>query len=326
MFKSSWLGLGALLAMWAGCSDANVGSERPRNGAPNAGSSAGSAAGGSSSGSSNIGGSSSAGSGAAGSRSSGGAGQGEPSQLSAVIEVSGEMRQCGSCALLFARASGGAMPYSYAWSDPQLTGAGPHQICPDAPTEYSVTVTDTAIASGNEFDRDAMVVDAEVELDCVNDVPDGGPDGGANEDAGLPPIDGCYTLLDSLTGTAPAPESVQMCPIEGSEIQASVFQLDRKLVAGERYEGILDLILPIPLSEPGMMEIWGSSGDCKLEQKLGTWSTDLDLFNPRMSFCAQAEHDYTQLIMLPVLAPGATEATGTTFTLGGALNVCRGCQ
>jgi hypothetical protein len=44
------------------------------------------------------------------------------------------------------------------------------------------------------------------------------------------------------------------------------------------------------------------------------------------SFCAQAEKDYTQLIILPVVPAGAAEITGTTFTLGDALNVCRDCN
>jgi hypothetical protein len=322
MHKALWLGIvGGLLANLAACSDANVGSERPRNGVAGAG------AGGSASNTAGASGSSSVRAGTGGGGSSATGDPGPASQLNVTIEVSGEMRQCGSCALLFARVSGGAMPYSYAWSDPALTGAGPHQVCPDAPVEYAVTVTDTAMTAGVEFDRDAMEVADEVELDCAAAGPDAGAgDAGGGDDAGLPPIDGCFTLLDSLSGTAPSPETITMCPIEGSELQATVFQLGRKLAAGERYEGILDLILPIPLSEPGMMEIWGSSGGCKLEQKLGSWSTDLDLFNPRMSFCAQAEKDYTQLILMPVVPADATAITGTTFTLGGALNVCRGCN
>jgi len=70
-----------------------------------------------------------------------------------VVEVNSETVCEGECADISATiTTDGTPPYSYAWSDASLTGAGPHNLCPTSTTTYTVTVTDdagiTAIASG----------------------------------------------------------------------------------------------------------------------------------------------------------------------------------
>ncbi|MCB0431159.1 MAG: gliding motility-associated C-terminal domain-containing protein [Flavobacteriales bacterium] len=48
----------------------------------------------------------------------------------------------GECATVKENAFGGDPPYQYQWSDPSLSGPGPHSVCPPATTQYCVTITD----------------------------------------------------------------------------------------------------------------------------------------------------------------------------------------
>src|SRR6202008_899684 len=51
----------------------------------------------------------------------------------------------GECADVEAVVTGGNAPFSYAWSAPELVGAGPHHVCPVAGTDYTGTVTDSPV-------------------------------------------------------------------------------------------------------------------------------------------------------------------------------------
>lgn len=55
----------------------------------------------------------------------------------------------GNCAALTATASGGTGPYTYTWSPNIGAGAGPHNICPNVTTIYTITIADSfnALAS-----------------------------------------------------------------------------------------------------------------------------------------------------------------------------------
>lgn len=47
-----------------------------------------------------------------------------------------------ACVNVTARAEGGAGNYVYTWTDPALSGPGPHRVCPTASTAYGVSVAD----------------------------------------------------------------------------------------------------------------------------------------------------------------------------------------
>jgi hypothetical protein len=65
-------------------------------------------------------------------------------------QVSTVALACGGCADIEAVASGGNPPYSFVWED---GSTGPsRRVCPKSTTTYEVTVTDTAVTSG-EFPR-----------------------------------------------------------------------------------------------------------------------------------------------------------------------------
>jgi len=69
------------------------------------------------------------------------------------VSVNSETICKGECADISATITvAGASPYTYAWSDASLNGAGAHNLCPLTTTSYTVTVTDanglTATATG----------------------------------------------------------------------------------------------------------------------------------------------------------------------------------
>ena len=65
-----------------------------------------------------------------------------------VAEVNSETICEGDCADISATiTTEGTAPYTYAWSDNTLSGAGPHNVCPTSTTTYTVTITDNVGAS-----------------------------------------------------------------------------------------------------------------------------------------------------------------------------------
>jgi len=61
---------------------------------------------------------------------------------SPVVNVLSPTICSGNCALLTATASGGTGPYTYTWSPNIGAGAGPHNICPNVTTIYTISITD----------------------------------------------------------------------------------------------------------------------------------------------------------------------------------------
>jgi len=68
---------------------------------------------------------------------------------SPMVNVNSPTICSGSCAALTATASGGTGPYTYTWSPNIGAGAGPHNICPNATTIYTVTIADSFNATAS---------------------------------------------------------------------------------------------------------------------------------------------------------------------------------
>ncbi len=83
----------------------------------------------------------------------------------------------GNCGTLEATASGGSPPYNFTWSDLGLQGPGPHEVCPDTTTTYTVIIND---ANGFSDDTSAVLIihpRPEVDININNPVSAGTCDG-----------------------------------------------------------------------------------------------------------------------------------------------------
>ena len=138
-----------------------------------------------------------AGSGQAGSGGASGAGSvagsagSSGSEYRVTIDASRTMLCSGGCAELSALAENGNEPYAFAWSGDLGDGPGPHEVCPDETTTYSVVASDTAVY-GEEFGRPSRDTSASIEVrvdeGCV------APDGGTDGDAGIDEVPGTSVL------------------------------------------------------------------------------------------------------------------------------------
>jgi hypothetical protein len=98
-------------------------------------------------------------------------------ELSVAIDVGGipaesQNLECGQCIDVTAVASGGRAPYSYAWSDPSLSGSGPHHVCPRSTVDYVVQASDTPPLG--ELRRDSLRGVAQLHVDvgpCTSTLP-----------------------------------------------------------------------------------------------------------------------------------------------------------
>lgn len=94
----------------------------------------------------------------------------------------------GQCVELSAQAVNGHAPYRYAWADELGDGAGPHEVCPEETTTYSVTATDTG--SEGEFGHKSEAVSASIELRVDEDCDE-------PNDAGLTEPEGTVELCSA---------------------------------------------------------------------------------------------------------------------------------
>jgi hypothetical protein len=86
---------------------------------------------------------------------------------------------CGTCVQLTAQIEGGTAPYAFQWSPSTGGDGGTVQVCPTAPTAYSVTVTDSSGRS-DEFVTGPMSATASATVDGAGSPcpQDAGFDGG----------------------------------------------------------------------------------------------------------------------------------------------------
>jgi hypothetical protein len=240
-------------------------------------------------------------------------------QLQARIQVNGASVRCGECAVLVAQVQGGVLPYTYEWSDPALSGAGPHMVCPKQPTTYSVIVTDESAVPSGEFAQAAQSVEAVGKVSCV-------------EDAGIDGLTGCYAGGAGDGGIAESDASVT-CGEPGDAGVAFDFTtgaqgtvtvstaLPMPFKAGRQYEYNHDRVLPFTVSiGTGVsVDIYGAREHCKPAEKL--FSLVYDIFTWHQGYCFTPKEDYAYLIV-------AVHLDGVLFsweflTLGTA---CAGCS
>jgi len=215
--------------------------------------------------------------------------------LQARVQVNGANVSCGGCAVLIAQVQGGEAPYAYQWSDPTLSGPGPHMVCPTVPTSYSVIVTDDGEVIGGEFAKPAQEVEATGKVSCV-------------EDAGADGLTGCFTN-GQPDGGAPDPDAGVMCPdpsdagiafdfttgAVGSVTVSSALPMPFK--AGRQYEYNHDRLLPFTLSvgQGVTVDIYGAKEHCKPSEKL--FSLVYDIFTWHQGYCFTPKEDYAYLIV-----------------------------
>jgi hypothetical protein len=241
-------------------------------------------------------------------------------ELRAQVQVNGANTQCGTCSVILAQAQGGKLPYTYEWSDPSLQGPGPHMVCPDAPTSYSVVITDSSEVRNGEFYSPAQQVQAVGETHCVTGdagagfqgclsqiVPDAGSDGGAGvtcPDPDDPDAGVTFDLFNGARGTITVT----------TDLGANAFK------AGQSYEYSHDRLVPITLSvgEAVRVDVYGANTPCGFDEKLFTLT--YDLFTWHQSFCFTPKQNYRYLIVQVHLNGALFSweflATGTT---------CAGC-
>ena len=192
-----------------------------------------------------------------------------PPPLTLQVDVTGATPACDTCATVAARAVGGSPPYTFLWSDPSLTGPGPHTICPRASTTYLALVTDgMGIISGQA----AQVI--------CSPTPD--PDT-------MPRAPGCSVRAPSDVGTS--------CEADFASIPlVRSFQLSTPIVAGMPYQLDLQLYdLQFQLAIGLVAEIYGARKPCMREQLLGTLRVPLESMHSTVCLAA-ADQDYPYLV------------------------------
>ena len=91
-----------------------------------------------------------------------------------VVATAAETALCaGQCTVLSARASQGVAPYSYRWDRDVPEGGGPHQVCPERTTTYTVTARDSSVDDG-EFETKHEDVSDSVSISVTADCGDAG--------------------------------------------------------------------------------------------------------------------------------------------------------
>ncbi len=135
----------------------------------------------------------------------------------------------GECKHVLAIASGGNEPYTFRWSDGVATAA--REICADADTTFSVTVTDTAFQRP-DLDYEAQQVSASVRAQVLTCPSDGGTEGGVATTILVPGLadlwlvgqpDGArLTNIEGGSDVAPINSPIELVVSEGTTLRFTV--------------------------------------------------------------------------------------------------------
>jgi hypothetical protein len=216
--------------------------------------------------------------------------------LEARIQVNGGNTVCGTCAVLVPQAQGGSPPYSFSWSDPSLDGdGGAIQVCPEKPTQYGLTVTDSSGSGAGEITKAAQKVQVTASVDCV----------AAGNDAA---VTGCQ-----ITSTQDdSPDASMVCPanvtttagyfLDGGVYNSSVARVAAPLshlAAGQSYTFSYDRVLPFVVGGGSIVvDVYGSNAPdvCTPLEKLFTMHLDGSLQDWNQTYCFTPTRDYEYTI------------------------------
>jgi hypothetical protein len=227
--------------------------------------------------------------------------------LSVQLQVNGATTACGSCSVLIAQAMGGKEPYTFSWSDPTLTGAGPHRVCPNEPTTYSVRVTDDSARDFEGSSLAAQTAEARGDVKCRPADPDAGALQGCSSSvsmgmpqSGATPLDGAVKADPDAGQTECGDAGITFDLTSGAQgtVTVSTRLEEAAFRGGQRYEYIVDRLVPLTLSlgQAVDVEIWGGNTHCELAEKFIAYK--LDLFTWHQSTCFTPTKDYLYLLVV----------------------------
>lgn len=161
----------------------------------------------------------------------------------------------GQCTELVATVANGREPHTFAWNQGLEDSAGPHEICPERSTTYTVTATDTA--TEGEFGRPSQAASAEIEIE----VADADDDACAVDGGFIDPPSKSRELCSIAIGFDLANPAVK--PNFGTAL--STDELGNLYVVGW-YEGMLDLGGAVLWAEGGGRDGYAAKydADCQL--------------------------------------------------------------
>jgi hypothetical protein len=194
------------------------------------------------------------------------------------------------------------MPYTYEWSDPAFSGAGPHTVCPTAPIHYSVIVRDSSAIDSQEFQRPAQTMELSIDLTCAEPPPDAGtrPD-------------------DDLNGCKPLPkvgESAECPALDATETSVGSDRLGFDPTSGRVYQYTYDQFLPIGIGNPSTVDVYLGKAPCDRAQKIFTLHLD-NMWT--QSHCFRPDDEYRY-------ATSVIHVNGIPITFGVTPTVCDSCS
>lgn len=221
--------------------------------------------------------------------------------LQARVQIAGNDGVCGACVVLSVQAQGGATPYTYEWSDPAFTGAGPHTVCPGGPVRYSVIVKDSSGIDSREIQRPPQRVELPIALRCT----EAPPDAGAAPDDGL---NGCLAIPK-------AAESVNCPALDSTESSVASDRLGFAPTPGSVYQYTYDQLLPIGLGDVSTVDVYLGKTPCDRAQKIFSLTLD-NMWTQTYCFRIEDEFAYSTSVV---------HVNGIPFTFGAIPTVCDSC-
>jgi hypothetical protein len=200
-------------------------------------------------------------------------------------------------------------------------------VCPSAPTQFSVVVSDSSGTGQGETAQQSQVVEADGRVDCTSS------DAGDAGDAGLTSdgLIGCKAInwFDADGGFANSATECFLDEVEagaawidGGAVTSDSVKLPFTLKAGHPYEFTSDRFIPISvsLSQPATVEVWGAAHVCVPRQKLFSVVLDWPLGMWHQSFCFTPLEDFDQAVVRVFI-----QGVIVNFSLLQAQTLCSGC-